>query len=724
MPRRGDRSPGVQHRLREAGAGTHAGLVAAAQTLTHAVIAFAPLGAASAETAMAVALGCSAAAGVCVAALAATRPLIGTTTASTALVTGALLAAMQPASVAAGILLAMLLALLAGLLILVLARTGLARLALHIPAPVAAGVTNAVVALILLGQAPVALGLAPGQKLAAAAVQPASIAVAAIALAVTLRRLPVVPAPLVALVLASLLHHALAWAGAMPGPTVGVAPEPAHLAAAVPAALGAWHGLPPWRDLLAHLPIAALSLVLIAVAETLTAAATLRERTGRRADPRRDAQATGAAMLAGGVLGGMPASVLTSATLSCQALGGTGRVAMLARAAVALLVLVLAGKLLALLPFAALAGVLMGTMLRLAQPGQLIPAPGPGRARRAADAAVVAIVVATALALGLVAAILAGVLLSVVIFTVAMAQSTVRRSIVNPVGRSGVRRPEPDVRLLRAAGERIVVLELQGALFFGSAEGILAQVEHRRAMGAEVVILDLGRVTRIDQSGGLRLVELCAGAPGAVLLAPVHPASRAGLELEALALAARLPPGAALPSMAAAVEAAEERLLLARRHTAAGPPRLDGPGAAAALGLPMASQAAVLARMTACCFAPGCAILRHDDPADAAYLLLEGEVEISVAAAPGRPPTRLAVLVPGVLFGEAALTGGGRRSADAWARGPVRCLRLAAADAAALRQEAPDAAWQLLEATARQLAANLAVANRTIDQLEGGGVHD
>jgi CRP-like cAMP-binding protein len=170
------------------------------------------------------------------------------------------------------------------------------------------------------------------------------------------------------------------------------------------------------------------------------------------------------------------------------------------------------------------------------------------------------------------------------------------------------------------------------------------------------------------------------------------------------------------------VEAAEERVLQARRGAAQGA-RFDGPGALGALGLPVALHAQVLARMAECRFAPGNVILLQDEPADAAYLLLEGEVEIRVPAAPGRSPTRLAVLVPGVLFGEAALTGGGRRSADAVARGTVRCLRLTAADAAALRQEAPEAAWRLLEATARQLAAHLAVANRSIDQLEGGEGH-
>ncbi len=704
--------------LREARAGANAGLVAAAQTLTHAMIAFAPLGAAAAETGMAIALASSAASGIAVTALAATRPLIGTTTASTALVTGSLLAALQPGSVAAGILLAMMLATLAGLLILAAARIGLARLALHIPAPVVVGVTNAVVVLILVGQAPVALGLAPGQPLGSGTMHPASLAVAALALALTLLPLRLVPAPLVALALATLLHRWLAQAGLALGPAVGVAPGPGHVATGVLGALAAWPDLPARDRLLVQLPIAALSLALIAVAETLMAAAILRQRTGRRADPRRDVAGAGAAMLAGGALGGVPGSVLTSATLAVHAWGGTGRAAMLSRAATALLLLVLAGPLIAKLPFAALAGVLMGTMLRIAQPRALLPAPGPGRARRAADAAVVAAVVATALLLGLVAAILVGVLLSVLIFTVAMAQSAVRRVMANPAGRSGVRRPAHDVALLQEAGGRIVVLELQGAIFFGSAEGIVAHVERRRATGAQFLVLDLGRVTRIDLSGALRLLELCGGAQGTVLLAPIHPGSRAGRELEALDLATRLPAGTSFPSVAAAVEAAEERLLAERRGALPGA-RLEGTDALRALGLPHAACAAVLSRMTECGFAPGAAILRQGEPADAAYLLLQGEVEISVAAASGGEPTRLAVLVPGVLFGEAALLGDARRSADAAARSQVRCLRLAAADASALRHEAPDAAWTLLEAITRQLAANLGAANRTIHHLEG-----
>jgi len=117
--------------------------------------------------------------------------------------------------------------------------------------------------------------------------------------------------------------------------------------------------------------------------------------------------------------------------------------------------------------------------------------------------------------------------------------------------------------------------------------------------------------------------------------------------------------------------------------------------------------------------AAGSPIMRRGEPGDGAYLPLAGEVPTSLPADHARPATRLAVLAPGALFGEAALLGQMRQSADATARGAVRCLRLDAAAAERLRQESPAAARQLMAMVARQLAVQIRAANATIDRLEG-----
>lgn len=695
----------------EARAGLHSGALAAIQSLTHGIIAFGALGAAGVAFGLAAALAISAVAGVCIAWLGRSRPLIGTTTAATALVIGTTLAAGAPASLGQAVALATWLVLMGGALMLLFAATGVARLAALIPTPVSQGLANATAVLVIWSQAPLLVGGAPGAGWPAPSW--AAIAVAALAFLLVLHPLRALPAPLLALLAATLLHHALEASGASVGPVVGTAPSPALLADRVRAGAEALLAPPPLLPLLA----AALTLALLATVETLAAAAALREASGRRADLSADLRGAGTGMLMGAACGGMAASGLTLPSMACWRAGGRGRPAQLWRAGTAFALLLLGGVLLAVLPLAALAGVLSAAVLRLVQLPASPFAATHGRARRTGDALIVLAVVIAAAGWGLVAAVGVGVLLAVLVFTASMAHSPVRRIVRNPVGRSRVRRPPEEERRIRAAGEAVVLIELEGAIFFGSAEHVLQRVEAECTQGARVVILDLSRVTRIDLSGGRRLVGLCRGGPARVLLAPLHAASPAWGELRAIGLVEGLPQDAICADVASAVELAEALLLAELQPDRRGSdftPR----AALEALGFPPSATGPLLALGTEEHFGAGAAILRAGEPADAAYLLLAGEVLISLPPGAQRQATRLAVLVPGVLFGESALLGQMRRSADVTARGEVRCLRLEAARVEQLRDQSPLAAWHLMAVIARQLSAHVSAANATIDRLE------
>jgi len=121
--------------LREVAAGISVGILAAVAAMGHGMIAFAPLGPDAVGLGMAAALASSVVAGVMMAMLGSTRPLVGNTSASTALLTGSLLAALQPASIAAGMVLAMLVALLAAALIFLAAVLRLGQWATFVPTP-------------------------------------------------------------------------------------------------------------------------------------------------------------------------------------------------------------------------------------------------------------------------------------------------------------------------------------------------------------------------------------------------------------------------------------------------------------------------------------------------------------------------------------------------------------------------------------------------------------
>lgn len=696
---------------REARAGISAGILAAIQSLTHGVIAFGALGALGASFGMASALAASAAFGLCVAFMGSSRPLIGTTTGAAALVTGATIVSAGAADIGAAVATAMLLAGLAGLFLLALSVTGLAQLAALVPTPVTQGLANATVVLIVISQAPLLLGGQPG----AGWPEPhlPAIAVASLAVLLMLYPLPRIPAPLTALMAATGLHHGLAWLGFSVGPEVGLAPSPKIILEGVEAG---WRGLAAAPSVVLLLPAAA-TIALLATIETLAAATALREQTGRRTDYSRDLRGVSAGLLMAPAVGGMPGSGLTTPSLFCWAAGGRGRAAQIWRAMVSLALLLGAGALLSMLPFAALAGILCGAVLRLVE-WPLSPfLERAGRFRRVGDMLVVVAVVLSAAIWGLVFAVGVGVLLSVIIFTVSMAQAPIRRVSRNPVGRSRIRRPEEQERRLRAVGESIALMELEGAIFFGSADGILQRVTAEHEAGARIIILDLSRVTRLDLSGGRRIIELCRADAPQILLCPISADSRILNELEAIGLAKTLPAHCAFSDLASAVEAAEAQLLA---ETAPVDTEIlpDAGAVLHALGLSHDVVGKLLSMCTETSHAPHSLVLRAGDPSDAAYVLLSGEVLISLPAANGRPPVRLGVLVPGTLFGESALLGKTKRGADVTARTAVRCLRIDAATLEHLRLAAPNVAFDLMAMVARQLSVQVRAATATIDRLE------
>lgn len=107
-------------------------------------------------------------------------------------------------------------------------------------------------------------------------------------------------------------------------------------------------------------------------------------------------------------------------------------------------------------------------------------------------------------------------------------------------------------------------------------------------------------------------------------------------------------------------------------------------------------------RSSAFSLSPGQVLCAAGDPADAAFMVLMGELEIALSQ-PGGGDVWLGRASPGDVVGDLALLDGGTRSAEIRARTKVRLLRLGRdAVLEALRAE-PAAALKLLEQLARLL---------------------
>jgi MFS superfamily sulfate permease-like transporter len=728
--------------------------------LTQGVLAFAALGGEGASLGVAAALVGSVAGLLVLALLGASRMPAGGPGASVALVYAALVGrialdpqfdAADPAQVAALWGLASAAVVLMGLLQLGFAALRLARLAQAVPAPVLAGFMNGVATLLLLSQLPALLqlpvarwqdlGAAVSDGLLADALPGAlllGLVVAAAYLAAT-RRLPRLPGALLVLAGATALYHLLAaWApGVGLGGTLGALALPQQVSP-LPGLAGSAEAAALWqRHAGTALSMAAVLALIGALDAVLCTVATDRV-LDTRTPLDRELAAFGAANVASGLLGGLPLTVLRAMSLPALRAGGRTRMTVLATAMLTAALALLALPVLAWVPTVALAGVMLAMAWVLVDPWSLrLLARWRGGERSPLlrlDLAVIALVWAVTLVWGFVAGIAAGLAAALLLFVRHMDRTLLRWA--------GTARQRPSRRVwppqqesvLAGRRERVAVIELEGALFFGSAPRLADEVE-RRSAGARAVVLDLARVSALDISGAVALEHLARRLQQhgvALLLAGVAPEGRhertlrdAGLPLAGAPSAPAAPAAPAAEAAAAppgpsphavprfddtdrAVEAAE-RLLLADAGAAAAPEGALALAECALLqGLDAPAQQRVAARMTRRELAVGELLFRQGDPGDRLHVLVQGSLSIVARPPVGAAPSqRFVSFSPGLMVGEVALLDGGGRTATAVADAPSVVMELGAQALADLGRDDPALAAQLWRNMAADLAQRL-----------------
>ena len=247
-------------------------------------------------------------------------------------------------------------------------------------------------------------------------------------------------------------------------------------------------------------------------------------------------------------------------------------------------------------------------------------------------------------------------------------RSAVRRSYTVAEVPSRRRRPEAESAALAAAGSRGVIQILHGDLVFAAMESIVRGVVERAA-AVDVEVLDLTEVTEIDLGAGGLLVGLAeAMAAEGRALAIVVPADE-GL-LDNLG-AERLE---SFPDLDRATEWCEERLLATHGPAPAPPPRIALAEHRLARGLDPAQLEALAEVLVPRRFEAGERLFAVGDPADAAFLLLDGEVTLELEIAGTR--RRLATLTPGFSFGEFAFADASARPVTVRAETAGECLVL------------------------------------------------
>jgi glutaminase len=260
-------------------------------------------------------------------------------------------------------------------------------------------------------------------------------------------------------------------------------------------------------------------------------------------------------------------------------------------------------------------------------------------------------------------------------------RSAVRRSYTVADIPSRRRRPEEQSRVLAELGSRCVVHVLHGDLVFAATESVIRTLV-QQCERIDFAIVDLAEVTEIDVAARRLLAALGAwmaeSGKQLVLVAPAH----GDLLGDLPAASARV-----FADLDAATEWCEEQLLLAHGVPAAAAARVPLAGHRLTRGLDADMLARLEAILTSRSFAAGETIFAAGDPADAIFLLVEGEVTIEIEFEAGK--RRLATLTPGLAFGEVALADFPLRPASVHSETEGECLALAVADFNRLGDEDP-----------------------------------
>jgi anti-anti-sigma regulatory factor len=331
--------------------------------------------------------------------------------------------------------------------------------------------------------------------------------------------------------------------------------------------------------------------------------------------------------------------------------------------------------------------------------------------------ATVVVVAITEVFFGFMPAIGVGFQLSGLLLYLGMKRSLVRSVVDGNVRPSRRVWGGEDAVHVRAARQRIRVVELEGALFFGSAERMSDRVEPLAGV-ADVVVLDFRLVTVIDATGAL-LIEGIARRLAArgtrVLLAGVTPQGRHGATLMAHDTFRDPELRLWFRDSDQAVEWAERRILEGRgltEHEAvplAGFPLLEG---LTRIQLKRIEHHFVRRECAA-----GEVLFQENDPGDRLCLLASGAVEISIIV-PGGARARIVTFAEGSLFGEAAILDGGPRSATAQAVGPTVVYELTRTALSEIESHEPDIAIQLMKNLAKLQAIRMRETNEILRQLD------
>ena len=480
-------------------------------------------------------------------------------------------------------------------------------------------------------------------------------------------------------------------------------------------------------DLLPRILITGLVLGSIGSLESLLSSVAADNFTGTRHNSNKELMGQGIGNIMNSLFSALPSAGSELHNMANYRAGGRTRLSSLVCGLLILLIIMTLGSFIGKIPLAVIAGIIVSVGLGLFDKWTLdlvrnLLQTREQQKRIIANLAVTIAVAVITVCVNLIVAVLIGIAIASGLFVVRMGRSIIKRKYAGDQIHSKKVRSSKNNILLQERGKGIIVYELRGPLFFGSADNLAMEIESA-INHCTYCILDMRRVNEIDSTGAKILGQISkkVDETGKYLLISYLAENPSLSEtLKAMGVYKKLPANCFFPDTDAALEWAEDNVLtqsidLARTRDGIQLEQMD-----IFMGFTQEEIHTLKQKLIFKSFKKGETIVKEGDIDKNLFFLTKGSVSVRIHLPESDRYKRLITYSSGVMFGEMAFLDGSPRSADVCSDEDSETYLLSPDEYAVLQKEKPEIAVKLVRNIALEISERLRIRTNEVRVLEEG----
>ncbi len=610
----------------------------------------------------------------------------------------------------------------------------LGNLIKYVPYPVVSGFMDGIAVILILEQIGPLVGVRGHVSLLEifhnpTVVQPLTLVVGLTTIIVIFsarRFIKALPASLIGLVAGTALFYALKnipGASAL-GPVIGNFSFQWPTPDILPDAFGLL-GRIDLADLFPRILITGFVLGSIGALESLLSSVAADNIAGTRHKSNKELIGQGIGNMMNAVFSALPSAGSELHNMANYRAGGRTRLSSLICGLLILLIVMTLGPVIGKIPLTVIAGIIVSVGIGLFDKWILDLIRNLSQAREQqkrimANLAVTIAVAVITVCVNLIVAVLIGIAIASGLFVVRMGKSIVKRQYSGEQIRSKKVRSLKNNMLLEDRGKGIIVYELRGPLFFGSADNLAGEIESAISHYT-YCILDMKRVNEIDSTGAKILGQISkkVTASGKYLLISYlkdNP-SLSGF-LKAMGVYETLGEDCFFPDTDAALEWAEDNVLTQSLELAGASDRIQLEKMDILRDFTPQEIHDLKQKLTRKTFSKSEIIVKEGDTDRNLFLLAKGLVSVRIHLPESDRYKRLISYSPGVAFGEMAFLDGSPRSVDVWSDEDSETYVLSPAEFSVLQKENAQIAIKLIRNIALEISDRLRIRTNEVRILE------